>query len=994
LSQLPVFILESETGMNVSKLSPKLIVAILIVIIFGVSLIFRLVLAHHQVFNDGWVKFTSIDAYFYQRIVDSTAVNFPHIMNFDPYFIFPGGRVLTDIFFPEWLIAGFAWLFGMGAPTQHTINVVSVFFPAIFAALTVIPVYFIGKTLFNRWVGVIAAGLIAVFPGEFLGRSILGFNDTPAIEVLLTTTFLCFAILAVKAARERELTFEDVLRRDRSKCLRPVIYSVLAGLFLGLYLLSWQGALLFVFIFALYLVVQAVRDHLRQRSVDNLGIVGGITFLVALIIFFRFSPSSWYLAAMVLAFLIPVGLAAISRVMAARKLGPFSRPFYYPVALVVIGGIALGAFYLINPDLLTSMFSRFHIFAPSGATGQTTIELQSFLDPSNTGTLTTSTAWSNFNTSFFLGPWWLILGIFASALLGLFNRYYLRGSAIVSWFVFLVPAAVVTCVFAGFTTNSANISKVMIFPGLALISLAVLVYVFIRRNGAGESYVRSIIRVVAILAVIMAELLLYGYGYHALSFVPLVFLFALLFLPGDGQKNWLLLIIWTLTILALTLPSRRYAYYLVVNIALLSAYLCWEIVWLAGIRRLGVKLEEKQEKERYYVEAPKKRNYYEILGITQSASIKEIKKAFRSFTHKYHPDINRSPEIEEKFKEINEAYEVLSNPGRRAAYDRSRPDISKSKQKPKKKESRRERPGAGTYIMSTALTGLALFFLVFYPNIIFAKDITAAEEATYAPSDAWISSMVWLKDNTPEPFGDADAYYRQYEAPPPGETFDYPPTAYGVTSWWDYGYWILKIAHRMPSANPAQDPAPIINVANLFLSEDSIAVQQLMEEMGSSYVILDNTITRGKFWAVATWADQPLAKYSDVFYIPYQGQYVAAQLYYLAYYNTLAVRLYNFDGKAVEAKPTVVTYTENVSEGTTYKLVSDYQQFDSYQEALDYINSQESGNHVIVGLNPFVSPVSLEAVADFELVHVSEQGTSMSGVGFVPEVKIFAYTGP
>jgi len=93
-------------------------------------------------------------------------------------------------------------------------------------------------------------------------------------------------------------------------------------------------------------------------------------------------------------------------------------------------------------------------------------------------------------------------------------------------------------------------------------------------------------------------------------------------------------------------------------------------------------------------------------------------------------------------------------------------------------------------------------------------------------------------------------------------------------------------------------------------------------------------------------------------------------------------------------KPMVITYTNQVdSKGTAYKLITANQQFDSYQAALDYINSQTSGNHAIVGVNPFVSPVGLDAVPDFQLVHSSEQGTSVSSVGFVPEVKIFQYTG-
>ena len=65
----------------------------------------------------------------------------------------------------------------------------------------------------------------------------------------------------------------------------------------------------------------------------------------------------------------------------------------------------------------------------------------------------------------------------------------------------------------------------------------------------------------------------------------------------------------------------------------------------------------------------KQRDYYEILGISKNASEQEIKKAFRTLAMKYHPDRNKAPDAEEKFKEINAAYEVLSNPEKRKQYD-------------------------------------------------------------------------------------------------------------------------------------------------------------------------------------------------------------------------------------------------------------------------------------------------------------------------------------
>ena len=65
-----------------------------------------------------------------------------------------------------------------------------------------------------------------------------------------------------------------------------------------------------------------------------------------------------------------------------------------------------------------------------------------------------------------------------------------------------------------------------------------------------------------------------------------------------------------------------------------------------------------------------KRDYYEVLGVSKSASDEEIKKAYRKLAKKYHPDMNPdSKEAEAKFKEANEAYEVLSNPEKRAKYD-------------------------------------------------------------------------------------------------------------------------------------------------------------------------------------------------------------------------------------------------------------------------------------------------------------------------------------
>ncbi len=68
--------------------------------------------------------------------------------------------------------------------------------------------------------------------------------------------------------------------------------------------------------------------------------------------------------------------------------------------------------------------------------------------------------------------------------------------------------------------------------------------------------------------------------------------------------------------------------------------------------------------------ATQKADYYETLGIGRDASPDDIKRAFRRLAMQYHPDRNSEPGAEAQFKEINEAYEVLSDAERRSTYDR------------------------------------------------------------------------------------------------------------------------------------------------------------------------------------------------------------------------------------------------------------------------------------------------------------------------------------
>ena len=857
--------------MGVRKLIPRLSLILLLGLSAAISLFLRVRLPYDRVFSSEGIKFTSADAYFHMRQVDSLARNFPNFTAVDPFLMYPGAANEVSIGFFGWLLAipavFFAWIIGSWPPSQQIVDTVGVYMPAVLGTLTIIPVYVIGKELFGRWAGVLSAGLVSILPGEFLGRSILGFADYHVAETLFTALTMMFLILAVKTGNMRQLTFGHLKTRDWATIRKPLIYSLLAAVFMGIYIFTWLGGLLFAFIVAVFFVVQFIVDHLKGKSTAYLTITSTVFFSVTLVISLLISSSSIYTASLAIALLIPpvmLGLrrlilhnearsdeAAASRGAELAALGGVVlffvalsilaingsfvallatallmipvlsvvyelvankeiKPLYYIVALLGLGGGAVGLLYLVNPSLLGAMAGAFRIFAPEGAQ-LTTIEMQplirQFISSNFQESLGSAFAlvWGNFNISFFL----------------------------------------------------------------SFISLGILIYFAVKRSSPEKS----------------------------------------------------LLVVWSLVILAATLGQRRFGYYFSINVALLSGYVMWLIIEQVSLRYLAALADEPARSPGSRRTQPKKRRFPVTVDhfITGVVSI---------------------------------------------------------------------------------IIGL-IVFVVFAPNVLFpssgadeAPAIGVAKGASYAPSDAWVSSLTWLKENSPEPFADPDAYYAVHRKPSPGETYQYPESAYGVLAWWDYGYWITRIAHRIPNANPSQDTTAITSIASFFTSPDEASANRIRQELDSAYLVIDHQTTLGKFWAIVTWAGKPPQQYFDTYFVQQEDQqYRTVVLYYPEYYRSMVVRLYNFDGEAVTPDSiSVISYRETTDDtGRVYKIVDSGQQFATIEDAEAYLTSQDSNNFRIVGGNPLISPVPLEAVEHYQLVHGSNSTLSIQDVGEVPRVKIFEY---
>ncbi len=370
------------------------ILLLLLIAIIALALWLRVVLPYNQVFVGDWVKMTGVDAYYYMRLVDNLMRHFPQLTQFDPYLLYPGGWATgsqPDFF--AYFMGGIIWLLSLGNASQHAVDVISVYIPPALAVLTVLAAFFIGLLLGGRWLGLLSAGLLAILPGEFLNRSLLGYTDHHIAEVMFSTCGMLFAFLALNACKGRPL--RELVGLGWKGIGKSIVYAVLAGIFMGLYMLTWAGALLFALVIFVFIVVQAVNDHLRGRPTGYLGLMGVCIFGVGLLMYLTSVKNSMVVVALAAGLLVCVFLPVISAWMNGRGL----RTIYYPIALGGLAVLGAGALAVIGPAILRQMWDALAVIFV-WPLGTTVMEMQPLLIQQ--GNFTFAVALGNYMLSFFL----------------------------------------------------------------------------------------------------------------------------------------------------------------------------------------------------------------------------------------------------------------------------------------------------------------------------------------------------------------------------------------------------------------------------------------------------------------------------------------------------------------------------------------------------------------------------------------------------------------
>ncbi len=339
---------------------------IILLAIFGLALFLRAYFPFEEAVQDHLLSGGS-DSFYYEHIIEHIVKEKRHL-DWDPLLNYPMGLGNPRPPLFSWFVALPGMILSpLNGDVWQSVVTVLILSTALWGALTIFPTYFLTKNIFGRRAGLIAAFLLAIMPAH-LQRSVATNADHDSMVLFFVVTCFYFFMKALKVLKEKRWVASwDIRSKDgRSSIIKGVreffnenrkalLYSVMAGLAMATVALIWQGWAYVPIILLVYIVVQLFAHRLRDRDPMGLGICFTITMVVA---FLLASPwyvlygqtKTWFDVPLILFF---VAIALGSVITVTRN-----YPWILVVpAILIAGGIVLGALIIINPTVAAAFVS-------------------------------------------------------------------------------------------------------------------------------------------------------------------------------------------------------------------------------------------------------------------------------------------------------------------------------------------------------------------------------------------------------------------------------------------------------------------------------------------------------------------------------------------------------------------------------------------------------------------------------------------------------------
>lgn len=269
---------------------------------------------------------------------------------FEPMTLYPiGSSIYWGPLFP--LIIAFSCII-TGATTRPEIIGIALLIPPILGTLTVIVMYFVGKTCGDWKTGILAAGFTAIVSGQFFYRSFYGYIDHHIAEVLFSTIFCLFYMYALLSEKENRTNLADFATYKKT-----LLFAVLAGIAYLVGLFVMPTVILFGMIAGIFTIIQFVIDVWRSRTSEYLLILNTTVFTIAIfgLLAFGFKNPGMDLSAYTVGHIYAyVGMiAGTGFLYLVQKYLQGKSKVLFPAVLLGCAALVAIVLYLILPDLFT-----------------------------------------------------------------------------------------------------------------------------------------------------------------------------------------------------------------------------------------------------------------------------------------------------------------------------------------------------------------------------------------------------------------------------------------------------------------------------------------------------------------------------------------------------------------------------------------------------------------------------------------------------------------